>query len=245
MRVIPVLDLREGVAVHAVRGERTRYLPVESVLAPSADPVELARALATRLGARECYVADLDAIARRGDHGPVIRAIGGLGLSVWLDAGTATPADAERAMAQGATRLIIGTETLRDPRDLGGIVGVTRAAARSACVLSLDFRDGRLLGGSPAVERLDPRDLAAEAWAVGIRAYIVLDLTRVGSNEGARLGPARALRRDLPDAELIVGGGVRDRADLLALQGEGFQGALVATALHRGIVTSLTVDATT
>ncbi len=245
MRVIPVLDLRGGVAVHAMRGQRTHYLPVQSVLTPSAEPVDLARALATRLGARECYVADLDAIARRGDHRPVIRAITALGLNVWLDAGTASLADAERAMAQGATRVIIGTETLRHPRDLSVIVEGITPVQRAECVLSLDLRDGRLLGATPAVERLDARDLAARAWEAGIRTFIVLDLARVGSDSGANLGPARTLRRDFPEAELIIGGGVRDHADLVILRQEGFQGALVATAIHRGVLTSLTVDAKT
>src|SRR2546427_12464540 len=90
MRIIPVLDLKEGVAVHAVRGERQSYMPVQSVLAPTADPVALASAFLTRLGLRDCYVADLDAIAGRGDHGPTVRAIAAAGLAVWLDAGVAT-----------------------------------------------------------------------------------------------------------------------------------------------------------
>ena len=91
MRIIPVLDLKGGVAVHAVRGRREDYTPVRSVLAGSADPVALARAFSTALGCRECYVADLDAIAGRGDHEITIRTIAELGLVVWLDAGTTTP----------------------------------------------------------------------------------------------------------------------------------------------------------
>src|SRR5262245_25823594 len=75
MRVIPVLDLKGGQAVHAVRGQRQTYAPVETVLATSADPVVLGRAFVERLGARECYVADLDAITGAGDHGSVIRAL--------------------------------------------------------------------------------------------------------------------------------------------------------------------------
>jgi uncharacterized protein related to proFAR isomerase len=43
----------------------------------------------------------------------------------------------------------------------------------------------------------------------------------------------------LPTAEVLIGGGVRNPSDLAALAAEGFHGALVATALHRGIITSL------
>jgi phosphoribosylformimino-5-aminoimidazole carboxamide ribotide isomerase len=80
------------------------------------------------------------------------------------------------------------------------------------------------------------------AWNAGIRAFIVLDLARVGSGEGPRLDMARILRRALPDAELVIGGGVRHHADLVALEAEGFQAALVGTALHQGRITSVQVE---
>src|SRR5271165_5825122 len=43
-RVIPVLDLKAGRAVHAIRGNRSDYQPVRSLLHPSTDPEQLARA---------------------------------------------------------------------------------------------------------------------------------------------------------------------------------------------------------
>ena len=239
-----MLDLKGGVAVHAVRGQREAYAPVRSVLAESADPLVLARAFLTRLGCRECYVADLDALAGRGDHGPTIRAIGRLGLAVWLDSGISTVSDAERALGHGVARVIIGTETLRDPRDLPPIVAAVRDAATPAgCLLSLDLHDGRLLGGSPAVQRLDPVDLALAAWNDGIRTFIVLDLARVGTGQGMKPDVALRLREALPRAEIVVGGGVRDADDLRELAGRGFDGALVATALHTGAITSAAVEA--
>ena len=243
IRIIPVLDLKGGVAVHAVRGHREAYAPVTSVLAQTPDPVALAGQFMTRLGCRECYVADLDAIARRGDHGPTIRDIARLGLAVWLDAGVSTGLDAERAIGHGAARVIIGTETLRDPRDLPATLAAVRGAEPPAdCLLSLDLYDGRLLGGSPAVERLDPLTLALLAQNAGIEAFIVLDLARVGTGQGMKIDMALRLREALPRAEIIVGGGVRDASDLRELAGRGFDGALVATALHTGAITSATAQ---
>jgi phosphoribosylformimino-5-aminoimidazole carboxamide ribotide isomerase len=238
MRVVPVLDLKGGVAVHAVRGERHAYAPVESVLSCSADPLLLARAFQERLGCEACYVADLDAIAGTGDHGKVVQAIAGLGLSVWLDAGVATTDDALRAVSRGAARVVVGTETLRDPRDLPAIAEAVGAVAqaRADCILSLDHRDGQVLGGSPAVAATGSTELAAMAWTSGIRAFIVLDLARVGARVGPETEPARRLRARLPDAEIVVGGGVRDRDDLRALARAGYQAALVGTALHTGVL---------
>jgi phosphoribosylformimino-5-aminoimidazole carboxamide ribotide isomerase len=239
MRVVPVLDLKGGVAVHAVRGERHAYAPVRSVLSPSADPIALARAFRERLGCDACYVADLDAIAGTGDHGPVVEAIAGLGIAVWLDAGVAGATDARRAVACGAARVIVGSETLRDARDLPGIVeaaGRGSGALRADCILSLDHRDGRLLGGSTEVAETEATDLAAGAWTAGIRAFIVLDLARVGARAGPETEPARRLRARLPDAEIVLGGGVRGRDDLRALGSAGYQAALVGTALHTGVL---------
>ena len=64
MLVIPVLDLAHGVAVQAIAGDRARYAPAESVLTPgvTGDAVALIQAYRDTVGARECYVADLDAI---------------------------------------------------------------------------------------------------------------------------------------------------------------------------------------
>ena len=238
MRVVPVLDLKGGVAVHAVRGERHNYAPVRSVLSPSANPLALARAFRERLGVDDCYVADLDAIGGVGDHGPFVQAMAGLGLSVWLDRGVATADDARRAVSCGAGRVILGTETLRAVGDLPAIAGAVSAASegRADCVLSLDHRDGRLLGGSPAVAATASADLAAAAWAVGIRGFIVLDLARVGAGSGPETEPARRLRARLPDAEIVLGGGVRGKDDLRALAAAGYHAALVGTALHTGVL---------
>ena len=79
MRVIPVIDLKGGVAVHAVRGERERYRPVRSRIAAGSDPVELTRAVRDRFGLDEVYVADLDAIAGAPGHGGGGRGAGGGG----------------------------------------------------------------------------------------------------------------------------------------------------------------------
>ena len=238
MRVVPVLDLKGGVAVHAVRGERHAYRPVESVLSPSADPVALARAFRERLGLTACYVADLDAIAGSGDHGPVVRRIAGIGLSVWLDAGVATGDAARRAVLCGARRVIVGTETLRDLGDLPVLSEAVREAGRGEadCIVSLDHRAGQLLGGSPAVAATGAEDLAAAAWTAGIRAFIVLDLARVGAGTGPPVEAARRYRARLPDAEIVLGGGVRGPEDLHALAREGYPAALVGTALHTGVL---------
>jgi uncharacterized protein related to proFAR isomerase len=66
----------------------------------------------------------------------------------------------------------------------------------------------------------------------------VLDLARVGSGEGPDVASIAELRARVPNVELLAGGGVRDAADLRALEEAGAAGALVATALHSGAISA-------
>ncbi|MBL8704261.1 MAG: histidine biosynthesis protein, partial [Rhodospirillales bacterium] len=61
MDTIPVIDLKAGQVVHARRGDRANYRPIETSLSPSAEPVAVARGLMALHGFRRLYVADLDA----------------------------------------------------------------------------------------------------------------------------------------------------------------------------------------
>ena len=65
MLAIPVLDVLNGVIVRGVGGRRNEYRPVESVLTPSARPLDVARAFRDRLSLTTLYLADLDGILRQ------------------------------------------------------------------------------------------------------------------------------------------------------------------------------------
>jgi phosphoribosylformimino-5-aminoimidazole carboxamide ribotide isomerase len=67
MRIIPVLDIFRGCAVHARGGNRVSYAPLSSQLAPgtTGDALAIVRAFHDRLGFRDLYLADLDAITVR------------------------------------------------------------------------------------------------------------------------------------------------------------------------------------
>ena len=67
MDVIPVLDVQDGVVVRAVRGDSANYRPLETPLAATSDPVDVAKGLRALYPFRRLYVADLDGIAGRGD----------------------------------------------------------------------------------------------------------------------------------------------------------------------------------
>ena len=114
MRVIPVIDLKGGAAVHAVRGERERYRPLRSRIAAGSDPVGLTRAVRARFGLEELYVADLDAIAGGPGNPAVLAALAGE-ARVMVDAGAATPARQGSSPAPRPSVRREGSRRLRTP----------------------------------------------------------------------------------------------------------------------------------
>jgi phosphoribosylformimino-5-aminoimidazole carboxamide ribotide isomerase len=233
MRIIPVLDLRRGRAVHGVGGDRARYEPVESpILSTRGDALALAQAYARVLATRELYVADLDAIAGHEPQYAVHRALSRTSRC-WIDAGVATEEQACALIDVGADRVVVGLETLPDFRALRVIVARLGA---DRVVFSLDLRDGRPLTSIDVLRELSPCELARRARDAGAETVLALDVARVGRAGGADESLMRELRAALSGVDLIAGGGVRDRADLDRLAAAGANGALVATAVHRGTI---------
>lgn len=238
MQLIPVLDLKTGQAVHAVRGQREQYSSVQGVLGSGADPLALATAYRDRLGCQSCYIADLDAITgHNSPHNGILRTLASLGLTLWVDAGVSSPAQAWTLTRLGVTQIIIGSETLRTPEQL---LALAAEFPPDRLVLSVDLQSGVLR--APA--GLDtPHHLVALAAELGLGRVILLDLARVGATAGPPLDLLTALQPHFPHLAFYAGGGVRHRADLEALAQAGAAGALIATAFHQGILTAAEVQA--
>jgi phosphoribosylformimino-5-aminoimidazole carboxamide ribotide isomerase len=233
MRIIPVIDLRAGEAVHGRGGDRARYEPVASAITPAlGDALALAQAYAAVLRTSEMYVADLDAIgggaAQYVMHQRLARV-----SRCWIDAGVRTEGDACSLIDAGADRVVVGLETLPSFESLQAIV---RRLGGDRVVFSLDLRSGTPLAHAEELRAMTPRELARRAVDAGAEAVIVLDLARVGSSDGADDVMMREMRAALPGVDLIAGGGVRDHEDLDRLAAAGANGALVATAVHRGMI---------
>ncbi len=228
MRIVPVVDLKGGIVVHARRGQRAEYAPLRSPLVDGCEPVAVARALGAAARAGTLYVADLDAIAGAPADTETLAALSAL-AELWVDAGATTRERAAALAGAGVTRNVVGTESL-----VSGAVDDIDAPRR---VLSVDLIDGKLISPRPELAGREPAAAASLATALGVRELVVIDLRRVGSGSGPPLRAVADLAAALPGVEIYAGGGVRDSDDLRALESAGAAGALVATALHDGRVT--------
>jgi phosphoribosylformimino-5-aminoimidazole carboxamide ribotide isomerase len=222
---------------------RGRYAPLVSQLARGAlagDARAIGKAYHTKLGARSTYVADVDAIGGSEPQWDLVRELSDGGVHIWIDAGIACAKSAEAwAALAGIELVVVGLETLPGLEALNEIVA---GASEKRVAFSLDLRDGQLVSRAPALCHRYPEEVAAMAADAGAACVIVLDLGRVGSGAGVDELLLGRIAREIPDVELVAGGGISAVGELRRLATLGAHGVLIGSALHDGRIGRLEID---
>jgi phosphoribosylformimino-5-aminoimidazole carboxamide ribotide isomerase len=218
--VIPVIDLKSGQVVHAQRGNRESYRPVQSQICRGSEPLDVVAAMVAVYPFRMLYIADLDAIQAQDGNVATIRSIRRHfpALRLWVDNGLNHPLACSNWLSRDLGDLVLGSEVQHD----AAILGAFGDEERRRLILSLDYKDGRFLGPTPILQ--ERRHLPER--------IIVMTLSRVGSGGGPDMELLRRWRADVPAKKIFAAGGVRGGEDLLELADSGISGVLVATALH-------------
>ena len=211
--LILAADLRKGEVVHGKAGNREAYLPLDWGEPESTEPVAFVRALRPKY----LYIADLDRIERTGSHDAAIRSCAALVDLCYVDRGIRTP---DEYLAGKNIVNIVGTETAGD--DL---------SRYRKGFLSLDLKNGKVI---PSGRK--PVEMLVEAERLGFEGCIILSLSAVGTRKGIEPADMLQALRSAYSGTLLYGGGVATVDDLRVLDGAGFDGAIVATAVHKGII---------
>ena len=223
MDVIPVIDIKDGQVVHARGGRRDAYRPIQTPLAVTSAPADVAAGLLRTFPFRQLYIADLDAIEHRHANDAALDAIASVavGVELWVDSGISDKAAAQSWLARRTQCLVIGSESQSGPE--------TCAALREQhrILLSLDFRGDQFDG--PPVLVADPA-----LWPARV---IVMTLARVGGAAGPDTARVADIILRAGGKRVFAAGGVRNGSDLESLATSGAAGVLVATALHTGGIT--------
>jgi phosphoribosylformimino-5-aminoimidazole carboxamide ribotide isomerase len=217
MELIPVIDVKGGCTVRAVRGQRADYRPLKTPLTAGSDPVDVARGLLSLYPFRTLYVADIDAIEGRGDNFALLASLSEAlpGTVIWLDNGSPGPRRPDVVTVIGSESVTSATALRQLPAD--------------GFVLSLDFKGSEFAGPAALLDD-------ATLWPDRV---IAMTLARVGSGEGPDLDRIAAIAaRAGAGRRVYAAGGIRHRADIEAARAAGAAGALVATALHAETVTA-------
>jgi len=221
-RVVPVMDVKGGLVVHAVGGNRSQYKPITSILTGSPDPLAVAHAFLERFGFKEMYVADLDALAGGKPNFTLFRSIAeSTGMSLMVDAGVHSDEAALSLLDAGVSRVVSGSETLRNVEEISQILS---SIGSEHLTVSIDTRGGELLSKGLS---MSPGAFASCAERLGVLEVILLSLSKVGAADGVDISLFKEVTQGLK-LRALVGGGVAATGDLLAVRQAGAAGVLQA-----------------
>jgi phosphoribosylformimino-5-aminoimidazole carboxamide ribotide isomerase len=223
VRCIFVIDIFNGTVVHAVRGERERYEPIDrySKVVSTSGPEEVVRAVKPK----EVYIADLNRIMGRGEDFEAIEAISHIARTM-ADIGVSSLSDLDY-LPERVTP-VLGTET-------ASFRLMEEAALQREIIVSLDMKSRKVLSRDTELATGSPWEVLHRLNGFSLAGVILLELDRVGTSLGL---DSKFLEKavSISDHGLIFGGGVKDVTDLQELEQLGFRGAQVATAVHNGSI---------
>jgi len=233
--VYPALDIREGRVVRLLQGDYAQQTTYGD------DPLPRAQAFAAA-GASWMHLVDLDA-ARAGGYtlAPLLSAIAAqTGLQVQTGGGVRSRDDVARMLEAGATRVVVGSVSVREPDT---VIGWLREFGPDRLTIALDTRqadDGRWLlpvhGWTETAE--DTLEVLAQRYAAaGMQHLLCTDIARDGMLSGPNIDLYGHLAQLLPGVAVQASGGVRDAQDVARAKAVGCGGAILGKALLEGRMT--------
>ena len=228
MQIYPAIDLREGKCVRLSQGDFTRSTVYDD------DPVAVARKFLAD-GAHWLHLVDLD-----GAKDPtcrqsklIIKLIASSPLKIQTGGGVRSKGDVEDLLALGASRVIIGSLTIKQP-DV--VMRILDAYGPDRIVLALDVRSRKEdhLVATDGWQATSSQRVADVIKHYGKRAHHVLctDICRDGGLAGPNIDLYRSLRHAAPDLQIQASGGVGTLEDLALLRQAGVAAVVVGKALY-------------
>ncbi|MFI3222054.1 MAG: HisA/HisF-related TIM barrel protein [Methylococcaceae bacterium] len=218
MKIIPVIDFKDGVVVHARQGHRQNYQPINTPLCKSSDVIQVIEAFLGIYAFDTFYIADLNAITNQGDNNHLLNNVLTQfpQINFWIDRGY----QKYNQLTSGNVLPVLGSESYQNE-----FVSEIQTYQNNF-ILSLDYLKSAALGASSLFSK-------PNFWPNNI---IIMTLERVGSNVGPDFVKLSEYCRQYPHKNFIAAGGIRHNQDLLALGEVGIRQALVASALHSGAI---------
>lgn len=228
MILFPAIDLKNGEAVRLQQGDMARATVFNR------DPAAQARRF-EEIGFEWLHLVDLDgAFAGRPVNALAVAAIlKAVKIPVQLGGGIRNLATVESWLAEGITRVIIGTAAVRDPE-------FVKQAARKfpgKIAVGIDARRGKVAVSGWAEEtQLETLELARLFEDAGVAAIIYTDVERDGMLQGLNMDATIALA-DAITIPVIGSGGLASMDDvrrLLEPRARKLAGAIAGRALYDG-----------
>lgn len=228
MIILPAIDIKDGNCVRLFKGD---FSTVEKV---AVDYMETARGF-EKAGASWIHMVDLDGAKEgRPVNTKIYRDVAEkTSLKVEVGGGIRNIETIEEYLSMGISRVIIGSAALKNPQLVKDAVekfGSERIA------VGIDSKDG-MVATEGWLEASDVNyiDLAKKMISIGVKYFIVTDISKDGTLSGVNTEQLGELAR-ATDGEccIIASGGVHTIDDIKACKELGLYGTICGKSIYKG-----------
>ena len=222
MKVIPAIDLMDGMVVRLYKGDpkqKTVY---------SGDPVQFAKTWEHN-GADMLHIVDLDATLEMGSNLSIIKKIiENVAIPIEIAGGLRNESIVMEA-AQISTRVVIGTLAFKDNKTLKKLL---ENLGHKKIVISVDHKDGEIVThGWQKGTGIKLIDAIKDFLEMGFSEFLLTNIDRDGTLEGPDL---KFLEQacNLEQANVIASGGISNLKDIQDVKDKNSFGVILGKALY-------------
>lgn len=228
--IFPAIDLQNGRSVRLYKGDFTQ----ETVINPN--PVAQAEEYeASGVGA--LHLVDLDgAKAGKPVNVDVVKAVRSAFTGILeIGGGIRDEAAVDAYLSMGVNRIILGSVALKNPEFTKCML---KKYGAEHIVIGVDGKNGKVaVEGWLDQSDMGMSDLIGVMADAGAKYFIVTDVDRDGTMEGANENLLGDLQAKFPTVRIIASGGIRNMADIESLAVRGVMDSVVGKALYEGTIT--------
>lgn len=227
MIILPAIDIKDGNCVRLVRGDYgTAHKVAEDYMQTAKSFIEA--------GAEWIHMVDLDGAK---DAKPVntdifLDVAKNTSLKVEVGGGIRTMETMEYYLANGVSRVILGSVALKNP----ALVEEAVKAYGERVAVGIDAMNGFVaVEGWLDSSTVDYISLAKEMEKMGVKTIIFTDISKDGTLSGVNKEQLRALADGTNGrANIVASGGVHTMDDIIACKEMGLYGTICGKSIYKG-----------
>lgn len=227
IELIPAIDLINGQCVRLTKGDYNQKKVYNT------DPVKVAKNFED-LGFKRLHVVDLDgAKSKHIVNVDVLRAItSSTSLVVDFGGGIKTEEDIEKAFANGASMVTVGSIAVTSPTLF--IKWMEKYGAEKL-ILGADVRNGKIsINGWKEDSTEDLLPFLKQYIEKGVRHVLCTEISKDGTLQGPAIELYKEIMQTYPYLHLIASGGVSCNEDIKALEAAGIPAVVFGKAFYEG-----------
>ena len=228
--IFPAIDLQDGRSVRLYKGDFAK----ETII--NQDPVDQASQYEAA-GVGALHLVDLDgAKAGKPVNVDIVKNVRAAFTGILeIGGGIRDKAAVDLYLEMGVNRVILGSVALKNPELTKEVIAEYGA---ERIVIGVDGKDGKVAAeGWLDQSDVPMTELIGAMVAAGAKYFIVTDVDRDGTMQGANEALLSSLQDQFPTARIVASGGVRNLEDIKNLEKCGVVDSIVGKALYEGTIT--------